>query len=453
MALNTSDSAKAIIAGFAMMALEVAGARLLYPFFGSSMIIWASIIGTFMLVLSIGYYFGAKISPRKDAEEIVGRALLVSGMFVVLLPVIAQFFRLLPLPWQILLPLAALLVSLPALSLSLVSPVLIEKTDNGHAGSSAGIVYAVSTVGSIAGTFIPAFVMLPFIGVAATLSAAGVLMVALALVFMKQRSGIPIAASTLAFPIFAFFALAQPFGIPTYFYTAQVIDSEGVRYLVMDGWAESGLNLSNYSQPAFEYTRAMKASVATLPSASRIAIIGAGGCTQVHHVKSLFTSASIDIVDIDAKVFEICGSKFFVEEGNGVKFHVEDGRKFLEQNGKYDAILLDTFSSSCHLPPHIGSAEFFATAARALSENGILTMNVIVKSGGPAHKAFCSTVPTAFENVACEPLGGTAGQLVNLVITASKPRAEPLAPSGYGQDAMTDDRNPIEASYGFECVS
>ncbi len=452
MALGKSGAAKAIIAGFSMMALEVAGARLLYPFFGSSMLIWASIIGTFMLVLSIGYWLGAKISTRSDAEEIVGRMLLISGLFAAVLPFIPTSLRLLPLPWQVLLPLSALVVSLPAISLSLVSPLLIEKFGKGHAGASAGTVYAISTVGSIAGTFIPAFLLLPFIGVAATLSGTGILMVLLSVLFMKKRPGVPIAASALAFAIFAFFSLAQPFGIPTYFYTAQVIDSEGVRFLVMDGWAESGLNLSNYSQPTFDYTRAMKSSVATLPSASRIAIIGAGGCSQAHHVKGLFPSAAVDVVDIDAKVFDICKSGFFVSEGNGVAFHVEDGRKFLEQNGKYDAILLDTFSSGCHLPPHIGSAEFFATAAGALSQDGVLTMNVIVKNGGPAHKSFCDTVKTAFEDVSCEPLG-KPGQLANLVITAGKPRASPLSPSEYGQDVMTDDRNPIEASYGFECVS
>ena len=451
MALCRLDSAKAIIAGFAMMALEVAGARLLYPFFGSSMLIWASIIGTFMAVLSVGYYLGAKISPRKDAENLVGAALFVSGIFVVMLPFFAQSFRLLPLPWQILLPFAAVLVSLPAISLSLVSPVLIEKTGkDGHAGSSAGTVYAVSTVGSIAGTFIPAFVMLPFIGVAATLSFAGVLMILLALLFMKKRTDAHAICAIFALCIFAGYAIAQPFGIPTYFYTASIIDSGGARYLVMDGWAESALNLTNYSQPVFEYTKVMKERMSEVPSAKRIAIIGAGGCTQVYHVKDLFPSATIDVVDIDAKVFDICKSKFFVQEGNGVEFHVEDGRKFLEENGDYDIMLLDTFSSGCNLPPHIGSREFFATAAKALAPGGMLAANVIGISGGPANKAFCDTVSTAFENVTCDPLGAP-GHIANIVITATQPRQTPLSVSG--GSIMTDDLNPIESEYGFECFS
>ncbi|MFA6489234.1 MAG: fused MFS/spermidine synthase [Candidatus Micrarchaeia archaeon] len=449
MAMGKLDSAKAIIAGFAMMALEIAGARLLYPFFGSSMIIWASIIGMFMLVLSIGYWLGAKISPRKDAEEIVGRALLLSGMFVALLPFIGDFIRYLSLPWQILLPLSALLVSLPAISLSLVSPVLIEKTDKGHAGASAGTIYAVSTVGSIAGTFIPAFFMLPVIGVAATLAAAGAMMAVLAILFMKKPSGAHAACILVALALFSGFAIAQPFGIPTYFYTAKVVDSAGARYLIMDGWAESSLNLSNHSAPVFEYAKVMAARMRSLGNVRKVAIIGAGGCTQVHHVKGIFPSATIDVVDIDAKVFDICKSRFFVNEDDGVKFHVEDGRKFLEENRGYDLIIIDVFSSGCHLPPHIGSAEFFATAARALSDNGSLMANVIVKAGGPANRAFCATVATAFEEVSCEPLG-QEGKIVNLVITAGKARATPLP--AVGRDIMTDDLNPIEASYGFECV-
>jgi len=330
-------------------------------------------------------------------------------------------------------------ISAPALGLSVVSPVLVGRYPGQGAGQSAGTVYAVSTAGSIIGTFASAFLLLPYLGVASTMGITGALMVLLALLFDGKHLGRFVIVSCLA----AAYLFTPVFGIPTYFYTAQVQDAGGVRYLYLDSWASSAMNLSNYSNPVFDYAKKMRDGMAQANAVKSIAMIGAGGCTQAHTARELFPEADISVVDIDGKLFDICREKFSVNEGSRTHFFTEDGRKFLEGHGPFDIILVDAFSSGCQLPAHIASSEFFRTASKSLSPGGILLANVIVKNGGGSGAVICNTVRSAFSDVLCEYL--TDG-LTNMVITASG-----RGDSSDSGEMITDDRNPIEVSYGFEC--
>jgi|GEM_PF-3484745 len=433
-------AAKAFAAGFAIMVLEVAGARLLYPYFGSSMVIWATIIGMFMAVMAVGYYVGGKISCWDSPDRILSTCLAAGGAIALLLPIAAPFINAFHAPWQLLILASTLAVSLPVAALSLVSPVIIEKCKGKHAGVSAGTVYSISTVGSIAGTFLSAFVFLPYFGVAATLAAAGILVIALSVAFRGSGALLPVA-------LVVFFLYSQPvFGMPTFFYTAHIADADGTRMLLMDYHPQSALDLSNYSSPVFPYTKMMKAEMEELKAANRIAIIGAGGCTQVHHALDVFPNAQVSVVDIDPKVFEICSKYFYVNESQNVRFFVEDGRKFLENHPGQDIILLDAFSSGCSLPPNMASSEFFQVAAGSLSENGIMIANAIVRADGKMQTVFCDTVKTAFSDVKCALANSTG--LTNCVIVA---RGRGQAAQARGE-IITDDRNPGEIDYGFECV-
>ena len=203
------------------------------------------------------------------------------------------------------------------------------------------------------------------------------------------------------------------------------------------------MNLSNHSDPVFDYTKKMKQAMRSANSARSIAIIGAGGCTQVHSARELFPDADISVVDIDGKLFGICREKFAVSEDARTHFFTQDGREFLEEHSPFDIIVVDAFSSGCHLPPHIASSEFFTTASESLSVGGILLANVIVRTDSGSGEVMCNTVRSAFSSVECEYL---SKGLANMVISAS----------GKGQSSdsggiITDDRNPIEVSYGFEC--
>ena len=419
----------AFSAGFLIMALEVAGARALYPLFGSSLIIWTTIIGIFMAALALGYYVGGK----EENSAKVGNAIIYTSIITALVPLItltnASSFPLLFL--------YAGIISIPAFALAMVSPHIVGKLKR-KAGEAAGYVYGISTLGSIAGTFIIGFFTLPFLGVAITLFITSALSALLGFWLSKNINvAIPLIIILLLLPL--------NHGIPTYYHTAEIINIKDVRYLLMDRLPQSALNLSNFSNPVFCYTKIMK-SLAENKSASTIAIIGAGGCSQLHHMRSLFPKATIYVVDIDAKVFDICKEYFYADDANPV-FVLEDGRKFLEEHkDTFDIVILDAYGSGCSVPPHMITKEFFLIARQSLKDNGLFMANIILNDDKEVNNAFKNSIAYAFPNVALIPCGNKGPR--NVVFYAYKTHS-------YGVERtpiITDDRNPVEFKYSLVCL-
>ena len=74
----------AFINGFAIMAIELLGGRVLSPYFGTSVYVWGSIITIFMLSLSLGYLWGGRLSSRNPNPY-------TFAMFFLLAAVAAKF--------------------------------------------------------------------------------------------------------------------------------------------------------------------------------------------------------------------------------------------------------------------------------------------------------------------------------------------------------------------------
>jgi predicted membrane-bound spermidine synthase len=150
--------------GFALMALEMLGARLLNPSFGSSIYVWGSVISIFLLALTVGYWVGGWLSLRKPDPHILAVVILLAGVGFALVPVFSDrvsgcIFNLeLDDRWGALLGASALFL-LPSLLLGIVSPfsVRLATREVAHAGASAGVLYAISTLGSFLGCIMTSF--------------------------------------------------------------------------------------------------------------------------------------------------------------------------------------------------------------------------------------------------------------------------------------------------------
>ena len=146
--------------------------RLLQPFFGSSQLIWANVIGLTLIFLTIGYRLGGRLADRRPEPHLLGLILLIAGLTTAPIPLVARpilaasasaftsfsvgvffgsFFG------------VVLLMAVPTILLGMVSPFAIRLSVNDvhTAGSTAGSLYALSTVGSIIGTFLPVLVLIP----------------------------------------------------------------------------------------------------------------------------------------------------------------------------------------------------------------------------------------------------------------------------------------------------
>lgn len=176
------------LCGVAVMTVEMAASRLLAPFFGDSLLVWSNLIGIIMLGLAAGYYWGGRYADRHPRPEPLFVAVLLAGLWVSLLPLVTRpLFRLLPgdvfsTPTRLIIVsfAGASLAFLPPVTLlGWVSPYVLRLLNQSveSSGRLAGRLYALSTVGSLMGTFLPSLVTIPWLGTAATLALAGALLI------------------------------------------------------------------------------------------------------------------------------------------------------------------------------------------------------------------------------------------------------------------------------------
>ena len=163
------------IAGAASLSVEFAASRLLAPYFGTSLFVWANLIGLILLYLTIGYYLGGQLADRYPRPAVLYGLTAVAALLIALIPLIAYPI----LTWAQLLfatnPLGVfygslvsvlILFALPMILLGAVSPFAIRLSIKQvvSSGRTAGQLYAISTLGSIFGTFFPVFVLIPDVG-------------------------------------------------------------------------------------------------------------------------------------------------------------------------------------------------------------------------------------------------------------------------------------------------
>ncbi len=188
------------VAGAASLSVEFSASRLLAPYFGDSLFVWASLIGLILLYLTVGYYAGGQLADRFPRPTLLYLLTLISALLIALVPVIAHpvlnwslfTFATQPLGVFYGSSLAILLLfALPVVLLGCVSPFAIRLLVKqvGSSGRTSGQLYAISTLGSILGTFLPVLWLLPTLGTNLT-----ILVTALSLLLF---SGIGLAGAVL----------------------------------------------------------------------------------------------------------------------------------------------------------------------------------------------------------------------------------------------------------------
>jgi hypothetical protein len=163
------------VAGAASLAVEMAASRLLAPYFGSSLFVWANLIGLILLYLTVGYYVGGMLADRRPYSWVLYSITMIAALLIGTVPMIAHpiltwalntFTNTSPGSFYGSFVSVLLLFALPTSLLGCVSPYAIRLSVDhvGRTGSVAGRLYAVSTAGSIVGTFVPVLILLPDIG-------------------------------------------------------------------------------------------------------------------------------------------------------------------------------------------------------------------------------------------------------------------------------------------------
>ncbi len=403
------------VSGAVLMGLEIAGSRILAPHFGNSIFVWGSLISVFLTALSVGYFVGGRIADRYPSRLLLHFICACAALSIFAIAFVSDGVS----SWLVELglgeqsgPLVASLVLflLPSVGLGIVSPFAIRlATISLHSvGRSAGTLYALSTLGSIAGTLVTTFLLIPQFGVTSILKAAALLMLVTAGVTVRfwQRPGNLSGAGVLALVGAVCFALPVR-GLPlrpgedllvdedTPYHHISVVENGPVRELRFDQYVESAILTTAPYPSVATYTDYFHLAFLVEPDIDHALFIGAGGGIGPRTFSRHAPDMAIDVVDVDPKVLEIAREYFFFEVSRKVRSIAQDGRMFLSKSrAQYDCIVLDAFTIGGRIPFHLVTREFFDVCAARMTDNGVFMMNINSSIQGPASRIFASTVKT-----------------------------------------------------------
>ena len=435
------------IAGAATLLLEVTATRLLAPYFGNSVYVLASVLAVILGCLSLGYWVGGVLVERTAPRRVLFGAIAGAGvggfLISVLMTLVMPFIGLaLPLTWG---PLVAsiLLFSLPSTLLGMVAPSAVRLHPDATAapGRASGEILAVSTIGSIGGSLLGGFFLVPVVGLRWTILGMAVILLilgGLGLGVRRTRGERVLFVSTV---VLALPALAIPWAwfIPTLIHEEStpyqhvlIIDTPDPlrggatsRYLVADRALMSGEDRDT-GGPVFSYTQGMLALIERLSERERIAVLGGGAFTLPRILSERYPTTVTDAVEIDPELPRLATTFFRLAPRVNLTIHTTDGRRFLRATKEtYNVIALDMYQSLA-IPPHVMTEEFFGLLATRLRPGGVVIANVVSPAPGNGDSllaALTKTAHAAFPHVtllAMEPRG-PAGNFLLVLSRADHP--------------------------------
>jgi spermidine synthase len=470
--------------GTATLGAEIAAARLMAPFFGASTIVWANTIAIVLVALSIGYWFGGRMADRHPTLPALCGTVLAASVLMALVPIVADPFLSLSVEAFDSYSVGAfagslfgvlVLVAVPVLMLGSVSPwaIRLKLQSVEDSGQLAGRMYAISTVGSLLGTFAAALLLIPLVGTQRTFLTFALITASVAALGLRPRWAlVPLAiAGLIAVPVGTVKGSDEGVVIheadTEYQYARVVEEPDGTRRLELN----EGLATHSLYRPHTVLTGNVWDGYLIVPFAVRseppghIAILGNGAGTTARAYAEYFPQTRIDGVEIDGELHEI-GKRFFdLRERPELSLYTEDARPFLRRiDRRYDAIFVDAYRQP-YIPFYLTTVEFFELARDRLNPGGVLVVNVGHPEESTAlEKVLTATIGEVFPHVARDPLEDVNTLLVasmeeppsadNLRTAAERLPGDlrPLALATAGRlggpltggEIYTDDRAPVE---------
>jgi len=382
----------AFIEGGTVMAIELAGARIIAPFFGTSLFVWASVLAVTLGGLAAGYFAGGWATYRYPPLKVLFWELLAGTLLIALMPFLAVKFM--SVTGNLGLRLGSLFSSLtfmflPLFCMGMVSPTIIhlQNKELKGTGKTAGTIYAISTVGGIAMTLLMGFYFLPEWGIRKSVLLSAVLLAAMAILVVilarKFKTESAIGITTL---VIIFLASVKSFtfaNVPAvkYLYWSEgilgqltVVDSktENTRTLYINQIPQTYVNPGKLPVSLWKYPHRLAMIASMKPANSDALLIGLGGGSIAMELKKM--GFKVDAVELDRRVPEVA-EKFFGFKPDGMNVIIDDGRHFIRNaEKKYDLVIIDVLNGEIQ-PYHMFTMESFAELKRIMEPDGLLIIN------------------------------------------------------------------------------
>ena len=418
------------VAGAASLAVELSASRLLAPYFGTSLFVWANLIGLILLYLTIGYYVGGQLADRRPRPAFLYTLTIVAAFLIGLIPFISRPI----LDWSLSafasvsisvfygsLVSVILLFALPMILLGCVSPfaIRLRVVQVGRSGSIAGQLYAISTAGSILGTFLPVLWLIPTIGTYRTFFCFAVALLLVSIVGLicssapgekdarpddnsgsgtarrGRRFNKNLLSILLLIPMWLAITSIQGPIRPAngsngggtliaeresaYNYIQVVRVGSQVQLVLNEGVGIHSIYDPHAILTGGPWDYFMVAPLFNNPPFSpqqvkRVASIGLGAGTIARELTAVYGPIPIDGVEIDGEIVQLARQYFDMHEPN-LHVIVQDGRYFLRTTAQhYDEIAVDAYQQP-YVPFQLTTAEFFREVRAHLTSTGVAVIN------------------------------------------------------------------------------
>lgn len=389
----------AAVTGAAVMVVEILGAKMLAPYVGTSHFVWTAQIAVTMAALASGYYIGGWIADRSPRPTRMYFAILLAAVYLCLTVLYVE-----PIAYQCLqaelalgsLAASAMLFFIPLALLAMTGPFFVRVLTISVAGvgGSVGRLTAIGTAGSLIGTILIGYVLIPFFRNSVTMYiTAAALVVVCLLYFAAWGRGSRITAVSIV-------VIAVGLGIVGVMHDQPLRTKDAVEIFrtnsnfgqiqVLDGdikWGDTTYHRRLYlndflTQNSYDTNLKQSMSLfsymlhglarAYAPKIDDALCIGMG--VGIVPMKLAGNDARVDVVEINPKVVPVA-QQYFDFDPTKVNVIIGDGRQYMNVTArKYDAVVLDAFLGDSS-PSHLMSREAFASVQRLLKPGGVLVIN------------------------------------------------------------------------------
>jgi spermidine synthase len=434
---NYTPHVVVFISSMGIMIIELVASRIVAKYFGNSLYTWTGIIGVVLGGITLGNYLGGTFADRFDVRR-AARTLLFIGAGLVLLVLFLDALvnvvlgGLSSTEHRLMLIITSLFVIgtmffLPATALGTISPIMakyaLEEADK--IGTTVGSIYAAGSAGSIIGTFLSGFVLVPLLGIRTVIVTVAVVLALLTLLIRGKRRVVTAAAGTLC--ALLFFLVAHPHaglsvfgpGSNTIYETDSMYShitvkdqTNGERVLIMDGLIHNRYDPEDPDKLLYEYERvyreateaflAARASGGGTGEELRTLTLGGGALTFPSYLERHYPESENIVVEIDPHVIEVAHQYFDIPRNTGIIIEIADARRYVRSRSKdetFDIIYLDVFDSYS-IPSHLTTLEFAREMQRVLKPDGVVLVNLIdIFEIGRFLGAYSRTMEEAFKEV------------------------------------------------------
>jgi len=376
--------------GGAVMATELIGAKILAPYFGTSLYVWTCVMALTLGGLACGYFFGGRLSQKESHEKILLSTVLAAAIYMCCLPFFSSFFLYLATVTSLIpavLLSSAIVLLPPVFLLGMVSPLLIKSltTSKEESGKKAGEVFAISTVGGILFCFLTGFYFIPQWGLNYSLFITSLLLALFPCIyFIKRKNFVPILVYALCSAAVLYNAnkksgsvylsegLLGKLEVRDILCKTNVNDkADSCRFLLINNVTQSCVNIKT-RESGLEYTSLQQKNIALIGNAPKSALLlGLGGGVLANDLSK--GNIKVTVVELDERIISI--AKKYFNLNPSVEIIQDDARHALYRlNKKFDLVMIDLFHAEV-TPSHVLSLESFEKIKSLLNENGLIVIN------------------------------------------------------------------------------